>query len=513
MSEIGKGYSVKVVSVAISLVLLFMDIGFTSSHIQNLRLPLGQLDKAEEKNRKIDNNASVSNGFSLPLVLALQEYEKNIYTFSEMEDNSDRESKLVFEYDKILRSLAAEGYLDGVLIYPFMGSDLLPAKYFIETIPINDDAKDFKRGEKIIKRVYKKASEEIIALIRSRIRSRKALDVMKETTYLNQDFLKSDRPRFVFLLKCFDVFSDEYPEEVVQKVLRVVLEQVLQKGDRILVLHKKDVSFIPTLKKAGFSCIAEYYPSSLASELTILVQEGPTAVTFPDVFVVMEKLASGKKVEWKDKWGKPDREAMKTASRYIKEWKAKKMEDLQIMDNLLPGAKFQQQLLNDKIKPESQDAIEIFKATCKIDFDWGASMLSTTSAGLHETIHYMIKVDYNRPYVVALVNRAIELLEETYKVECKDGVFNIEYDLMKFLSIFSPLSRPDIKGFLSKLNEKSIAFIINQFHLNDNLSLDYIFEAVLKTRPEAIDLLSGKVRKRLNLPEMKIPDKDLRTDS
>jgi len=277
-----KDFNFKIFSLVIAVIFFSTNTAYAinSSEKSHLRLPLTE---RHNKQRLKDALVAMFNQ-------SLRQYEKRIHEIVKISEYDDREPKLVSEYHGLLKSLDAHGYLNGTLIYPFMGPDLLPAE-FIKTIPINRNSKDFERGEKIIERVYKDSSKEIVASIRSHIQSHEPLEAMEEATYLNLP--RPDGMQFIFLMKGFKRFSDEYGEEAVEKLLSVVLENVLQEGDRVLILDNEDLAFMPKIQEAGFSSIAEYRLSLTTSErLSLKVEEDMKGVQIPDVAVVLEKRMS-----------------------------------------------------------------------------------------------------------------------------------------------------------------------------------------------------------------------------
>ncbi|MFC1620799.1 SGNH/GDSL hydrolase family protein [Candidatus Omnitrophota bacterium] len=208
------------------------------------------------------------------------------------------------------------------------------------------------------------------------------------------------------------------------------------------------------------------------------------------------------KIEWKDEWGNLSTNAVKAAEKYMLEWETTEEEDdLLVFDKFLPGAKFQMQLGNDNITLPSPEAIEIFQATCKINFDWGACMIVTPYPIVHGLMEYIIRTDHEKAYLAAVIDRAIELLDEDLKVKCINKIFKVTYIKKEFLNNFARLVGVKFLALLKNLDEKSLGFIMNNYYLDKRHYEKYIFDEVLDKKPGTIRYLDPGTLQWLGIPQ------------
>ncbi|MFQ5953019.1 MAG: hypothetical protein ACE5JK_06415, partial [Candidatus Omnitrophota bacterium] len=170
---------------------------------------------------------------------------------------------------------------EAVVIYPFMGPDIIPS-IFRETISINNDERDIGRGKSILKRAFGKD-------IPLKISDKSTMGIIKGDALkiVNYEYLEDpDRKPCIFMMKGFLFIRDD-PEA--EKALLAYIFNNLREGDKVVALTANDVTL---LKEAGV--IKDTEPQILYSGGQIFTYEnGGTrktrALLMPDAVLLLEK--------------------------------------------------------------------------------------------------------------------------------------------------------------------------------------------------------------------------------
>jgi pyruvate/oxaloacetate carboxyltransferase/GMP synthase-like glutamine amidotransferase len=193
-------------------------------------------------------------------------------------------------YRDLLRALREAGHLEGDILYPFSGPDVLPAE-FGRLLAINNDPMDFERGIGGAAAFFRK-EPRLLEKIRRNIPSRAKRDAWDLDSYRE---MRAAAPGPVTLiLKEFARYMQVEAKPQNRETARAVFRDVLRKGDKVVLFTKGDLGLLPDLRAAGFRVVEQHEVGVVDEDLFIeggeLVLEGPGKVMFvPDALVVLEK--------------------------------------------------------------------------------------------------------------------------------------------------------------------------------------------------------------------------------
>jgi DNA mismatch repair ATPase MutS len=242
------------------------------------------------------------------------------------------------------------------------------------------------------------------------------------------------------------------------------------------------------------------------------------------------------KNEWDPAWGEPSEESMRIARNILRNSDNK--------DFFLgfPTTSFNVELLEvNKIWLETQKAIDVFKAICKINFDWAAAILMQPHMSNHIStqplisnhifLEYILKVDYDKPYLAAVLTRGLKLSESRSYVGLITKVYKMDFYDEEVCYIFCRsysrsigYSEEKERKFLSMLDDESVSFLINSHSriLESRLKIENVKNetarieelrkeklglsiALINERPGIKEFLSSLSYKWLGLSEEGLP--------
>lgn len=229
--------------------------------------------------------------------------------------------------------------------------------------------------------------------------------------------------------------------------------------------------------------------------------------------------------EWQAEWGEPDKESMDLARSFMGKW------DNPDGSTLRFGVMFNRELTDTGKSVAGKQTLTCFQAICKMNFDLGASILISLYIADHSAVEYILREDYNKPYLWAVIERGAELIkyggiEQYPRIKCIDNIFAVQYDQFYFMHAYVSGMKKNKKReiiLLNNLSDKAVAFIINSLWYNviyeKSMTSDAFYrysnrngsfyETIVKQRPGVIRLLSEGTRNwlKVSLPEETLPSK------
>lgn len=226
-------------------------------------------------------------------------------------------------------------------------------------------------------------------------------------------------------------------------------------------------------------------------------------------------LVSEQGVEWDSAWGEPTEEAMEIAQLYMKHW------DASITSNAISASERFENQIGSSFRVESQTTLDVFKAILKINFDWGVAIIASAMDYKHHTVDWLFTKDYDKPYVAAAVDRAIELIENKSPVRCIKKQFNIDYNVNMLINAYLQMNGPEIEAILlNNLKDKSAAFFINNYHSlfrkdrdfpeEYDMQKKFFNDGVIIKKRGVVDFLTPEARDWLGLSEIGLPSNEAR---
>ncbi|MFA5388970.1 MAG: hypothetical protein WC312_04350 [Candidatus Omnitrophota bacterium] len=146
-----------------------------------------------------------------------------------------------------------------------------------------------------------------------------------------------------------------------------------------------------------------------------------------------------------------------------------------------PTTSFNTELLEvNKIDPKTQKAIDVFKAICKINFDWAASILmqphmshymsTRPLVSNHSFLEYILKVDYDKSYLAAVLDRGIKLSKSSAYAQLITKAYKLDFYEEQISYLFARSfnrglgdSAEKKTKLLSMLDNEDIAFLIDNY--------------------------------------------------
>ncbi|NQU74025.1 MAG: methyltransferase domain-containing protein, partial [Candidatus Omnitrophica bacterium] len=208
-------------------------------------------------------------------------------------------AKIIYEEEKKAKVKAYHDFIERLLriedieaqitfVYPLMGPDSVLAR-FRRTIPINKSINDFIRGESLLMFVYPNDAD-ILGEICLNMQLRMSLNAWAKESY---DIInKIEHEHLIFVLKgVFQFALDQNAVKKSKELLRYVFLNILQKGDKILVLDSKDSVYEPIAVKSGFSYL--YKGKDIGSIISVIASAKPPKFLFlPNILRILEKSSS-----------------------------------------------------------------------------------------------------------------------------------------------------------------------------------------------------------------------------
>jgi guanylate kinase len=145
------------------------------------------------------------------------------------------------------------------------------------------------------------------------------------------------------------------------------------------------------------------------------------------------------------------------AKEYMEEW------DSYENSGVAPGAAFDQ-TLNLRSSIRERKTLEVFRAIYRLNPDWAACMLMSSGSGKHYSAEYILSNHYNEPYLWDAIKRGVRLLKTNAKVRCVKKTFDIKYSAEMFMHSYAWVVSKFESGFLDRLDDESMAFIIDNFY-------------------------------------------------
>jgi hypothetical protein len=165
--------------------------------------------------------------------------------------------KAITDYLQLWRGLSDFFGPNSLVLYPLSGLDVMPG-LFMKACPISDDENDFLRGYNMLEKF---AQIEGVADLIHRAKSINRIYLNGQINALKPNYYKqaaAHNPGFkkILVLKGFYHFleTDNYAEGI-NSFLDNILSEVLQAGDRILILDKNDLTmFNNYIKEKNAAC-------------------------------------------------------------------------------------------------------------------------------------------------------------------------------------------------------------------------------------------------------------------
>lgn len=173
---------------------------------------------------------------------------------------------------------------DFIYVYPFSGPDRILSMLGNNTVFINLDKWDSDDGFNILGRAF---DSKMINQARSNADpEEKSLDAMDYKTWDNVAKLKN-MSKTIIIKGFFSYAGEKYPNASVEPILRYIFNNILQKGDHILILNKNDIEAEKIAKEAGFSVIGPREESFFPYRGVFT--DRTKVLLIPSAFILLEK--------------------------------------------------------------------------------------------------------------------------------------------------------------------------------------------------------------------------------